>query len=170
MQRLKKAVKAVFGTLCNGFYEALLRGRIWHLTKDMQLGKNVYIRAPLNVFHPENVSIGSDVCINSGLTVLAHDKVSIGDSTMIATNVSIITVNHDYEKVGRASYNAHKTAPVSIGKNAWLGANVTLLPGVVIGEGAVIGAGSVVTTDIPPYTVATGVPARVIKERLKNKD
>jgi len=169
MQSLKKAIKGIFGILCNALYQALLRGRVWYFTKDMKLGKNVYIRVPLNVFHPENVEIGDDVCINSGLTILAHDKVFIGSSTMIATNVSIITVNHDYGKVGRQSYNAHKTAPVVIGKNAWLGANVTVLPGAVIGEGAVIGAGSVVTADIPSYTVAAGVPAKVIKERLAGK-
>jgi virginiamycin A acetyltransferase len=54
---------------------------------------------------------------------------------------------------------------VVIEDDVWLGYNVTVLPGVTIGQGSVIGAGSVVTSDIPPYTVAVGNPAKVIKTR-----
>ena len=52
---------------------------------------------------------------------------------------------------------------VAIGKNVWLGANVCVLPGVNIGDGVTIAAGSVVTHDIPSYSMAAGVPARIIK-------
>ena len=52
---------------------------------------------------------------------------------------------------------------MTIKKNAWLGMNVTLCPGVTIGEYAVVAAGAVVTKDIPPYAVAGGVPAKVIR-------
>ena len=54
---------------------------------------------------------------------------------------------------------------VVIGSNVWIGANAIVLPGVTIGKGSVIGAGIVVTKDIPPYSVAVGVPAKVIKSR-----
>jgi maltose O-acetyltransferase len=53
---------------------------------------------------------------------------------------------------------------VVIGQQVWIGANVTILPGVEIGDRAVIGAGAVVTKDIPPRSVAVGVPARIIKK------
>ena len=53
--------------------------------------------------------------------------------------------------------------PIHIGENVWLGANVTVLGGVTIGDNAVIAAGAVVTKNIPPNTVAAGVPARVVR-------
>jgi acetyltransferase-like isoleucine patch superfamily enzyme len=55
-------------------------------------------------------------------------------------------------------------APIKIGRNARIGAFSTILPGVTIGEGAIIGAGSLVADDIPPYTIAYGVPACVVRK------
>lgn len=56
-----------------------------------------------------------------------------------------------------------------VGNDVWIGQNVTVMPGVHIGDGAIIGANSVVAKDIPPYTIAAGNPAEVIKKRF-NKD
>ena len=61
-------------------------------------------------------------------------------------------------------FNYEYAKPVVIGANCWLAANVTVTGGVTIGEGCVIGAGSVVTRDIPPHSLAAGVPCRVIRE------
>ena len=77
---------------------------------------------------------------------------------MIAPGVTILTVNHDLK-----DHYVLIPIPVTIKKNAWIGANVTICPGVEIGEGAVIGAGAVVTKDVEPYTVVAGVPAKFIK-------
>ena len=57
------------------------------------------------------------------------------------------------------------TAPVTIGEDCWIGANVTILKGVTIGTGAVVAAGAVVNTDIPPGAIAAGVPAEVKRYR-----
>lgn len=58
---------------------------------------------------------------------------------------------------------------VRIGNDVWLGANAIILPGVTIGDGAIIGAGAIVTTDVPPYAIVTGVPARVLKYRYNEE-
>jgi acetyltransferase-like isoleucine patch superfamily enzyme len=165
---MRRILKSSLALLCNSIYEILQRGRVWHFTRDMKLGEHVFIRPPLNVFYPKNVTVEDNVYINSGLTILAQDKVFIGSYTMIATNVSIITVDHDYSKIRQEAVKAHKKAPVHIEKNVWLGANTVVLAGVTIGEGAVLGAGSVVTHNIPPYTIACGVPARPVKKRIIN--
>jgi galactoside O-acetyltransferase len=67
-----------------------------------------------------------------------------------------MVANKDWSKVA--------TAPIRICDSAWLGFDVVVLKGVTIGEGAIVGARSVVTKDVPPWTIAAGNPARVVKE------
>lgn len=80
---------------------------------------------------------------------------------LLGHNVVIATLNHAMDPARRADLDP---APVHIGADAWIGANVTILPGVSIGDGAVVAAASVVTRDLPPRTLAMGSPARVVRE------
>ena len=67
-------------------------------------------------------------------------------------------------------YYANDGYYVFIGNDVWIGADVTIMDGVTIGDGAIIGAGAVVTNDIPPYAIAVGVPAKVVKYRFAEED
>lgn len=148
-----------------GLLDACEQARLRQLTRRMRVGRDVYLRPGLVVYHPENVTLADEVAINNDVTILAHDEVAIGRYTMIAPRVIITTVNHDYHTRGREAWNAHRTAPIHIGEHVWIGAAAVVLPGVRIGDGAVIGAGSVVTKDVEPEAVVVGVPARFLKWR-----
>lgn len=108
----------------------------------------------------KNISVGKNVFINSGCKFQDQGGITIEDGVLIGHNVTLLTLNHEEDPARRQNLHA---APIVIGRNAWLGANVTVLPGVSIGAGAIVGAGAVVTKNIPPNAVAVGVPAKVIK-------
>ncbi|MCU6763363.1 Putative acetyltransferase SA2342 [uncultured Roseburia sp.] len=108
----------------------------------------------------KNIEVGKHVFINSGCRFQDQGGIRIDDGAFIGHNVVLATLNHDFSPDRRA---ALYPAPIHIGRNVWIGANVTVLPGVTIGDHSVIAAGAVVSKDIPENVVAAGVPARVVK-------
>ncbi len=126
------------------------------------LGDGAALRA-----HAGRVTLGTKVVLGGGSTINAYLDVSIGDGTLIAEGVHITDFDHRIDRVDVPIKNQGVvTSPVRIGADVWLGRGVTVLRGVDIGQGSVVGAHAVVTRDIPPYSVAVGVPARVIRTRL----
>jgi len=94
------------------------------------------------------------------------DLVLIGKGVAITQGVMILTHQRDLTKYHPGMYAMEcpfKSGKVIINDGAHIGIGAIIMPGVTIGEGAVIGAGAVVTKDIPPYTLAIGIPARVVK-------
>lgn len=94
--------------------------------------------------------------------ILDCGLVTIGDRVLFGPYVSIFAATHETEIQSRRD-SVEFARPVTIGNDCWIGGQTTILPGVTIGNGCTIGAGSVVTKDIPPFSVAVGSPARVIK-------
>jgi len=82
---------------------------------------------------------------------------------MFGPFVSIFAATHETEVQSRRE-NIEYAREVTIGDDCWIGGHVTILPGVTIGEGCTIGAGSIVSRSIPPWSVAIGSPARVVKK------
>lgn len=114
-------------------------------------------------FHTDcgkNIAVGKNVFINSGCKFQDQGGIVIDDGALIGHNVVLATLNHSLAVRDRQDLIP---GPIRIGKNAWIGSNVTILPGVTVGDGAVVAAGAVVTKDVPAYTVAGGVPARVLR-------
>ena len=126
------------------------------------LGENVRIESGA-VLH-KGVKIGSDTLI--GPDNLISPETIIGNKVLLAPEVLIYTSNHKFnpEKLAYEGYT--EIEKVIIGDNVWIGARCIILPGVTIGEGSTIGAGSIVTKNIPPYSLAAGNPARVIKSLI----
>jgi len=138
----KKFFKYMLPFACaNGVRVFLLRAAGYHVGKAVYVGENLIV---------------SDTLINRG-------NVHIGDRVSIAPRVTIITDSSPNHSILNRLYPL-ETRPVRIEDDAWLGVGVIVLPGVEIGKGAVIGSGAVVTENIPPFSVAVGNPARVIKK------
>ena len=98
--------------------------------------------------------------------IYGNGEVSIGKHVMIASHCAINTVSHHADDTSiPMNDQGIYTAPVIIEDDVWLGIGSTILQGVRIGRGSIIGAGAVVTRDIPPWSVAVGIPAKIIRKR-----
>ena len=120
------------------------------------------------VLHPYGGSIvlGANVYLGPGVVVFGHGGVEIGDDCLVAMHCRILSSEHDVPPFGppiRGRGDIRK--PTRLGRDVWLGAGVTILGGVTVGDGCVVGAGAVVTRDLPPGSIAVGVPARVVGRR-----
>ncbi len=116
----------------------------------------------IKIHHDGEVEIGEYTYIGP-YTCLSGNKIKIGTDCLIASHSGIYANNHtfsDSRRKIREQGNSYKG--ITIEDNCWLGSGVRVLDGVTIGEGSVIGAGAVVTKDIPAYSIAVGVPAKVI--------
>jgi acetyltransferase-like isoleucine patch superfamily enzyme len=108
----------------------------------------------------KNLTLGKDVFINAGCRFQDTGGITIGDGSLIGHGSTLTTLNHGIDPDRRADMIP---SPVTIGRKAWLGAAVTIVPGVTIGDGAIVGAGSVVTRDVPAKAIVGGVPAKLIR-------
>jgi acetyltransferase-like isoleucine patch superfamily enzyme len=153
----------VHGNLLEAFAEERLE-----IGSGTLLEPDVWITAPA----PARVRIGSGSFLNLGVTVAALDLVEIGDHCMFANGCFVTDADHRVDDPQRPiTWQGFVTrGPTRIGDNVWCGAHVVVTSGVTIGERCVIGANSVVTKDIPPFSVAAGVPARVIRSVRQDGD
>jgi acetyltransferase-like isoleucine patch superfamily enzyme len=111
------------------------------------------------------VTIGDRCLIGRGSGIVGHFSISIGNDVWTGHHVYITDQNHGYEDITiPISKQSQPERAVSIGDGSWLGHGSVVLPGVTIGRHVVIGANSVVTKDIPDFSVAVGVPAKVIRQ------
>jgi len=122
--------------------------------------ENVVVFTPIYINYGKNLNIGKNVFINFDCTFLTLGGITIEDDVLIGPKVNLITENHPLEPQHRKGLIGKS---ILIKKNAWIGANATILPGVTIGENAVVAAGAVVSKDVPDNVVVGGVPAKIIK-------
>jgi acetyltransferase-like isoleucine patch superfamily enzyme len=132
-----------------------------------RLGKGAKILPTVFFKYPELIQIGENSFINHLCSIWASPggPITIGSNVLLGPCASIISSDHGVARGQLIRNQAGNDAPISIGDDVWLGANVVVTAGVSIGDGAVVGAGAVVTTDLPPMSICAGVPARVIGYR-----
>jgi len=157
--------------MSRAFEQAGPRGSIgrnvrFHGNVTLQLGNRVALRDGCQLAGNGVILIGDRSTINDGCILTALERIEIGADVMLAPNVYVLDVDHAFaDRSVPIARQGYTVAPVTIEDGVWIGARVVVTKGVRIGEGAIIAANSVVTRDIPPYTIAAGVPARVIKSR-----
>jgi len=112
------------------------------------------------------IALGPRVFVGPYSVIYGQGGVEIGEWTLVSMHCSILSSNHAVPPPGTGIRSQPDTLlRTKIGRDVWLGAGVTVLGGVTIGDGCVIGAGAVVSRDLPPFSVAVGVPARVLRQR-----
>ena len=126
-----------------------------------QLDSSVRVVPPFRTDTGRNLRFGRNVFVNHGCTAMDLGGIAIGDDVMIGPNVQLISSGHPLDPATRRSQIT--TAPVRIGRGAWIAAGATVLQGVTVGDDAVVAAGAVVTKDVPARTLVAGVPARIIR-------
>jgi len=122
---------------------------------------SVAVFTPLYINYGRHTKIGKNVFINFDCTFLDLGGITIEDNVLIAPKVSLLSEGHPVSPEDR-----HALVPghIHIKKNAWIGANATILPGVTVGENAIVASGAVVSKDVPDNTVVGGIPAKIIKQ------
>jgi acetyltransferase-like isoleucine patch superfamily enzyme len=118
-------------------------------------GSRVYINSGASLI------LGSGY-INHNLNLSCFDRIEIGEDVAISENVCIR--DSDNHEILNSSHKI--TKPIKIGNKVWIGMNVTILKGVTLGDGCIIAANSLVNKDIPPFSLAGGVPAKVLKRDI----
>jgi len=133
----------------------------------IEIGKNCSILDYVMVLtYGGNIKIGNNVSIHHYSMIYGTGGLKIGNDVRIAAHVVITPAGHVFDKKDIPIRLQGATLKgIVVGDDVWIGSNATILDGVVIGKGCVIGAGSVVTKSLPDYSVAAGVPARVIYKR-----
>jgi acetyltransferase-like isoleucine patch superfamily enzyme len=140
--------------------EALREGRL-EVGPHTLLEPGVWITAPGDA----RVRIGEGTLLNLNVMVASVELVEIGSHCMFANGCFVTDGNHRFDDLEKpVTWQGFTTkGPTRIGDNVWCGAHVVITSGVTVGDRCVIGANSVVTEDLPPYSIAAGAPARVLR-------
>lgn len=138
------------------------------------IGRGVLIRngVRLEVLKPDSevkprLAIGDFTNIEQDVHIVCRSNIEIGTNVSLGARCVIVDVNHPYEDIHDSTKIGNRISaqdtPVRIGDGSFIGIGAVILPGVTIGRHCMIGANSVVSRDVPDFSVAVGVPARVIK-------
>jgi acetyltransferase-like isoleucine patch superfamily enzyme len=139
----------------------------WHhqvsIGKDCTLEDDIYFKYDGPYQPGPSIIIGNQVFIGRGCEFNIRQQIIIGHNALIASGCKFI--DHDHGTNIKSPMNQQIDGvekPIVIEDDVWLGVNAVILKGVTIGKGSIVGAGAVVTKNIPPFTIAVGIPARPI--------
>jgi acetyltransferase-like isoleucine patch superfamily enzyme len=136
-------------------------------------GGQIYISANATIMdgvilapYSGSIYISENVFVGPYCVLYGHGGLKIGRDTMIAAHTVVIPSNHGYsDREKKISSQSSTNLGINIGEDVWIGCGVRILDGVSIGKGCVIGAGAVINKSLPDYSIAVGVPAKIIGKR-----
>jgi acetyltransferase-like isoleucine patch superfamily enzyme len=136
------------------------------------LGRWVHIGSGNSIrCHEGTIRVGDKCVFGKDNTVNGYLDIEFGAATIVADWVYVCDFDHVFADVTvPIKDQGIVKAPVRIGPDVWLGTKVTVLRGITIGRGCVVAANAVVNKDLPPYSVAVGVPARVVRDRVADHE
>jgi acetyltransferase-like isoleucine patch superfamily enzyme len=146
-----------------------LHGNVLEMLRDGRLEVGPQVLFEPNVWltgpRPARIHIGEGTFLNMGVMVASVELVEIGAHCMLANGCFVTDGNHRFDDPDvPVPWQGFTTkGPTRLGDNVWCGANVVITSGVTVGERCVIGSNSVVTEDVPPFSIAAGAPARVLR-------
>ncbi|WP_413512328.1 sugar O-acetyltransferase [Myroides odoratus] len=159
MREASSKTKKILVQMNNASDPAEIRRLLSEITAS-EIDDSVAVFTPLQINYGKNTKIGKNVFINFDCVFLDLGGITIEDHVLIAPKVNLLSEAHPVLPENRHSL---VPAPIHIKKNAWIGANATILAGVTIGENAIVASGAVVSKDVPDNAVVGGVPAKIIK-------
>ena len=135
--------------------------------RGITIGSGVFIGRN-SILHCKNgdITIRDDVNIGFNCDIASSNSIELGEKVLVAAYAYIVGGGHDHSRTDVAVMEQKRIArPIRIEALAWIGAGVTVLDGVTVGRGTIVGTGAVVTEDLPPNSMAVGMPARVVRQR-----
>jgi len=138
-----------------------------YLDSEIRIGDDVHIsRDTVILAGVGKTIINERVSIGAGSFIYGSSGVEIGEDSLLADHVRVMAGSHRYKDASKLiRLQGACVKKTTIGQDVWLGSSAIILGGVTVGDGAVVGAGAVVSKDIPGYSMAVGVPAKVIGKR-----
>jgi acetyltransferase-like isoleucine patch superfamily enzyme len=125
-----------------------------HPSASLKIGSDIHLKNYINFVLGKNaeVILENNVFMNNYCSINAIEKIEIGENTLLGEGVKLYDHNHEYTAEA-VEHKKFRSAPIKIGKNCWLGSNVTVLKGVTIGDHCIIGAGCLIYKDVPSGSI-----------------
>lgn len=139
----------------------LARNLVYRVVFGLKVGEGVVIYGNVEIWSPRGVRIGDRSIIGNSCFLDGRRGLVIGRDVNVSSGAWFWTLHHDVQSADFAVTGGR----IVVGDRAWICSRATVLPGITIGAGAVVATGAVVTSDVPPYAIVGGVPAKVIGER-----
>lgn len=156
------AIKSLFSLFGYYIHDHIAPKAQMHISGNPRIHPTASLRCGKNIYLGKNSHINQYCCIWAS----ENSKIILGDNLLMGPGVKIFSSNHSHRNPSLPmNIQPFTEKDISVGNDVWIGANAVITAGVKIGDGSIIAAGAVVTEDIPPYCIAGGVPAKMIKER-----